>query len=96
MLFLFGTGDQRVSQTQDAATAKKQQGDSFGSYMHVSICKGKINLAITCFLSREMLVIAIAIKRPQNSVYFGNLGLPSRRHEQHICPNIGLTWSCVF
>lgn len=63
-----------MSQTHRDSNSKKQQGDSFGSHMHFSICKAKINLAITCFLPRQMLEITIAIKRPQNNVYFGNLG----------------------
>lgn len=93
MLFFCGTGDQEVSETQRRSKSKSQQGDSFGSQMHVSICKAKINL-LSRFLSGQMLVIAI--KRPQNNMYFGNLGLPSRKHEQHIYPNIALTCSCVF
>lgn len=93
MLVSFGAADQAVSETHRHSKSRNQQGDGFGSQMCVSICKAKINL-LSRFLSGQMLVTAI--KRPQNNVYFGNLGLPSRKHEQHIYSDIALTCSCVF
>lgn len=70
----FWTEDQRVSQAHiSTAISKKQQGHSFGSHIPVSIFKAKINLVITHFLPRQVLIITMLIKRPQNNVYFENL-----------------------